>query len=494
MSLYRSGALAALALLTAGCSTPLNLDTGVADDPQPNVDTQFESAASLDQDFLDAAAEFDVPANLLQAIAYENTGWQMVEGQEEFEGKAPLVGLMGLPEDKVEVAATLLDIHPDMVRYGRRTNIRAYAALMDAAASGVPDRDALGLWATTVAYVSGIEESEGQAHYIHRGVYKRLQDGVRTELGTIEAVDVQPVFQLPAQDRRSADRSGVVWRASPNTSARPSGAAGTPSMVIIHTCEGSYSGCWSWLTNSSSGVSAHYVVNSDGSEVSQLVTEDRKAWHIGATYDCALNSSTNCARNGSSSNNFTVGIEHAGYASQSSWSSGLLDTSANLVCGISRDWSIPRDRYHVVGHGQLQPYNRVDPGPNWPWTAYLDRINAACGSSSSGGSSSGGSSSGAVSSSGGSSSGAAAASGGSSSGSSSSGANRHRHRQQYDRQWAQRRHGGQLGLDRVGQCRRLLQHGLLVAQYGRVFGSRKLLVLPGLSADLDRAGLVDLGQ
>ena len=40
---------------------------------------------------------------------------------------------------------------------------------------------------------------------------------------------------------------------------------------------------------------------------------------------------------------------------------------------------IPRDSYHIVGHGQLQPWNRTDPGANWPWTDYLDQIQVACG-------------------------------------------------------------------------------------------------------------------
>ncbi len=40
------------------------------------------------------------------------------------------------------------------------------------------------------------------------------------------------------------------------------------------------------------------------------------------------------------------------------------------------------------GHGKLQPYNRTDPGPNWPWTTYLNKVNSYC---SSGGSTGGGS-------------------------------------------------------------------------------------------------------
>ena len=119
--------------------------------------------------------------------------------------------------------------------------------------------------------------------------------------------------------------------------------------------------------------------------MSQLVRESKRAWHIGASYDCNLNSGTDCWRNGQSSNHFTIGIEHGGYASQSSFNTGMIQTSAELTCDITQDWSIARDRYHVVGHGQLQPYNRTDPGPNWPWTDYMNRVNAACGSSGGGG-------------------------------------------------------------------------------------------------------------
>src|SRR5947208_1553720 len=34
---------------------------------------------------------------------------------------------------------------------------------------------------------------------------------------------------------------------------------------------------------------------------------------------------------------------------------------------------------HTCGHGQLQPANRTDPGPNWPWIPYLHRVQALCG-------------------------------------------------------------------------------------------------------------------
>jgi N-acetyl-anhydromuramyl-L-alanine amidase AmpD len=190
---------------------------------------------------------------------------------------------------------------------------------------------------------------------------------------------VQAKFAAPTSrvSAMSADYSSAIWRPSPNYNARPSGT--DISMIVIHTCEGSYSSCWSWLTNSASGVSAHYVVNESGSEISQLVLETNRGWHVGASYDCSLNGSVMCGLNGSSVNNFSVGIEHGGFASQSSFPAGQIDASAKLSCDISRDRTIVRDSYHIVAHGRLQPASRTDPGPNWPWSTYISKIKSYCG-------------------------------------------------------------------------------------------------------------------
>jgi len=243
-----------------------------------------------------------------------------------------------------------------------------------------------------VAEASGISGEEAQSRYVHSEVYRAIREGVvvETEAGvlaslmpTLMPVNVNFAVAQPA-NVVGPDYANSIWRPSPNYNARPAGNIGVPAMVIIHTCEGSYSGCWGWLVNSSSGVSAHYVVNESGSEISQLVKEADRAYHIGATYDCTLNSSVDCWRNGFSSNHFTVGIEHAGFANQASWSAGLIDASAALTCDITKGHGIPRDKFHILAHGQLQPYNRVDPGPNWPWDQYITKIKAACGDGVSG--------------------------------------------------------------------------------------------------------------
>jgi N-acetyl-anhydromuramyl-L-alanine amidase AmpD len=246
-----------------------------------------------------------------------------------------------------------------------------------------------------VARYSGIADPEGQAAYVHREVYAALRDGAvaRTPAGeTVASVApraVAPDFPAPAAPPARAPGAAadevtasaalnIVWRPSPNYGDRPAGAVGTPHMIVVHTCESGYSGCWSWLTNSAAQASAHYVVNSDGSEISKLVYESKRAWHVAATYYCSRNNGTDCRFDGYSSNHFTIGIEHAGYASQSSFPAGQIRASAQLACEISKRHDIPRDRNHVVSHARLQPYDRTDPGPNWPWTDYMNRINTAC--------------------------------------------------------------------------------------------------------------------
>jgi N-acetyl-anhydromuramyl-L-alanine amidase AmpD len=274
-----------------------------------------------------------------------------------------------------------------------RANIRAAAALLSAYAEELKvNRADLGAWAPVAAKYSGIESTDGQAAYVHDDVYAALRDGVLAKspdgevLASIAPRGVDPRFARPqaseALSTTSASDLNIIWRPSPNYSSRPSGTPGTVHMVIIHTCESGYSGCWSWLTNSSSGASAHYVVNESGSEISKLVYESRKAWHVGATYYCSNNSGHACYLDGYNVNNFSIGIEHGGYASQTSWPTSQINYSARLSCEISKRHDIPRDRYHYVAHGQLQPYDRTDPGKNWPWSTYLSKINEYCNSGS----------------------------------------------------------------------------------------------------------------
>ena len=69
-------------------------------------------------------------------------------------------------------------------------------------------------------------------------------------------------------------------------------------LIVIHDCEGSFAGSVAWFANASAQVSAHIVLDEDGSQAVQMVPWDQKAWH-------------SCYFNGVSE-----GIEAAGYASK----------------------------------------------------------------------------------------------------------------------------------------------------------------------------------
>ncbi|MDY7226197.1 N-acetylmuramoyl-L-alanine amidase [Hyalangium rubrum] len=388
------------ALATAAAALSL-----AACDPQQSPESQNPSAIAdaakdaagrgtegqLDPLFDEAARDFNVPADLLKAISFTETRWQMVSGEEEFDGMPAAFGVMALRGERLERGAALAGVSVAQAKSDARANIRAGAALLSAHADELKlDRADVGAWAPAVAGFSGITLAEAQAEYIHKEVYATLRNGVVAEgldgqvLASIMPAQVEAKFELPAARAMASgpDYAASIWRPSPNYNARPTGT--DISMIIIHTCEGSYSSCWSWLANSASGVSAHYVVNETGSEISQLVGEANRGWHIGASYDCSLNGSKDCGLNGVSVNNFSVGIEHAGFASQTSFPTGQIDASARLSCDISRDRGILRDSYHIVAHGRLQPATRTDPGPNWPWSTYISKINSFCGTTTTG--------------------------------------------------------------------------------------------------------------
>ncbi|HWM87140.1 MAG TPA: N-acetylmuramoyl-L-alanine amidase [Kofleriaceae bacterium] len=396
----RLSVLFSLAALAAASSAGCAMGEEGADDrvPPPSRSPSPDSPegepkeqTDLDRVFAAAGDEFGVPPVLLGAWAYAETRWQMIEGQEELPGLAPAWGLFALRGATLEHAAGLIGEPVEAVQREPGAHVRAGAALLAelAAEEGVGADDGLGAWATVMARASGIADSEGQAQFVHDQVYAAINQGaaVENEIGLVASIapeTVEPEFPSPRSgtERLAVDFPGAIWRPSPNFNSRPAGTG--VAMVIIHTCEGNYSGCWSWLANPDAGASAHYVV-ADFGEVTQLVRESSRAWHIAATYDCNRNDGVECGRNGQSSNNFTVGIEHAGFASQPNFPGAQIDASAALACDISADHGVPRDRNHFVGHGQLQPWNRTDPGPNWPWTSYIQKINQACGGGGGGG-------------------------------------------------------------------------------------------------------------
>ncbi len=349
-----------------------------------NEEGELRSSSTHDAVFEAAGKEFNVPPALLKSMAYSLTRYEMISSEGEFEGVQPTYGLMALTPTMMAEALSTAHVSEEKAKTDVTANVRVAAAWLSKHADAQAiDREKLLAWSPVIGEYTGIEELSVRTAFVQGEVYSALKLGVGRFSEELEVSGKAQELEASVGEyaevlqglSRAPDYGAAVWRPSPNFNSR----SGTrPQLVIIHTCEGAYSGCWGWLSNSRAGASAHYVVNTTGSEISQLVKESDRAWHIAADYECSRNGGQKCGLNGQSGNSLSVGIEHAGFASQSSWPAGQIDASARLVCNITKDWGIARDRFHIVGHGQLQPWNRTDPGRNWPWTSYLQKINSVC--------------------------------------------------------------------------------------------------------------------
>jgi len=125
----------------------------------------------------------------------------------------------------------------------------------------------------------------------------------------------------------------------------------------------SYAGTLAIFEDTASQVSAHFVIAPDG-HITQMVDTPGRAWH--ATYY----------------NSRSVGIEMVGYAgSRSTWNENNLSALMDLLAWLVTAYDVPlvhplgnaydfaNEQYNYAGlvaHGQVQPWNRTDPGPYFP--------------------------------------------------------------------------------------------------------------------------------
>lgn len=121
------------------------------------------------------------------------------------------------------------------------------------------------------------------------------------------------------------------------------------SGVVIHTTVGNYEGTINWFKNNSPQVSAHYVVREDGSEITQMVAEEKAAHHAGR-----VSNPTTPVYRGDNPNRYTIGIENAdGGNPQTHIRDAQIKTLAELVRNICLRNNIPIDRDHICGHREI---------------------------------------------------------------------------------------------------------------------------------------------
>ena len=152
----------------------------------------------------------------------------------------------------------------------------------------------------------------------------------------------------------------ILDRPSPNHGERlpEGGGAVTIDMLVIH-----YTGmvpdakALDWMCDPASQVSAHYFIDETGA-ICRLVPEDRRAWHAGVS----------AWRGATDINSRSIGIELSnpghdfGYRD---FPRPQIDALTELATDILARHPIPPR--NVVGHSDIAPARKLDPGERFPW-------------------------------------------------------------------------------------------------------------------------------
>ena len=130
------------------------------------------------------------------------------------------------------------------------------------------------------------------------------------------------------------------------------------SMVVLHYTEMQpVESALDRLTDPEAQVSAHYLITESG-EVIQLVPEEKRAWHAGRSHWRGI----------TDVNSASIGIEldHPGHAlGYRNFAQAQMEALLPLLHRIVRHYQIPRA--NVVGHSDVAPARKTDPGELFPW-------------------------------------------------------------------------------------------------------------------------------
>ncbi|MCP4329384.1 MAG: N-acetylmuramoyl-L-alanine amidase [Alphaproteobacteria bacterium] len=111
------------------------------------------------------------------------------------------------------------------------------------------------------------------------------------------------------------------------------------------------------LTDAETGVSAHYMIDEDGT-VYRLVAEERRAWHAGRS----------CWAGEADINSRSIGIELVNPGHEFGYRpfpqaqiAALIDLAGEIIARH------PIPRWRVLGHSDVAPSRKLDPGEMFDW-------------------------------------------------------------------------------------------------------------------------------
>jgi N-acetylmuramoyl-L-alanine amidase len=153
----------------------------------------------------------------------------------------------------------------------------------------------------------------------------------------------------------------VVDWPSPNSAARPDGTV--VDSLVLHYTELPLEQSLAVLSDAAreARVSAHYVLAEDGT-VYRLVPEERSAWHAGRS-----SWRGRAALNGSSIGVEVVNLHGDRHDYPPRQVAALIELCRDILARHAA--IVPRN---VVGHSDIAPTRKIDPGLRFPWRALAE--------------------------------------------------------------------------------------------------------------------------
>jgi len=108
-------------------------------------------------------------------------------------------------------------------------------------------------------------------------------------------------------------------------------------------------------------VSSHLFIRRNG-EIAQFVPFNKRAWHAGVS---SYKGNQDC-------NNFSIGIELEG-SEDDSYTNDQYESLIDATKEILRNY--PNiDKSRIIGHSDIAPNRKTDPGKNFEWDRYLTSL------------------------------------------------------------------------------------------------------------------------
>jgi len=329
---------------------------------------------SLENELDRASREYGVPRDLLLAMGYVNTRWEMPppsasdyeSGDPEGQGNYGVMALVrNHSRDTLGKASSLTGLSVDALKSDRASNVRGGAAVLtDLAGERKPSN--LGGW------YDAVSDYGGGALYAEQ-VYEILKGGAATTTTTGEHlelvshdVDVPGLYSAQA----TGDYPRSRWYGNGGSNYTESRREPTYDIntIVIHVTQGSWSSAINYFASrSNKRASAHYTVRSSDGFIGQSVREPDIAWHAGWW----------------PTNKHSIGIEHEGYTNEPGWfTNAMYRSSARLSAYLAVKYHIPINRKHIIGHSQVPGCSsggggadcHTDPGRYWRWNKYMDLV------------------------------------------------------------------------------------------------------------------------